>query len=72
MLRPAEQLYHTAEDRYEMNNLASDAGQAERKQRLAKALEEWMVLQDDPGVNQDTQTSLQSARRGQHRYYPGR
>ncbi|MCP4169385.1 MAG: heparan N-sulfatase, partial [Fuerstiella sp.] len=72
MLRPAEQLYHTATDPYEMKNLAGDTSQSERRQRFADALKRWMTSQGDPGVEQDTQTSLQSARRGQHRYYPGK
>jgi len=72
MLRPAEQLYHTAKDGYEMNNVAADPSLAERKQRLAVALEKWMTDQGDPGVDQDTGPSLQAARRDQHRYYPGK
>ncbi len=71
MLRPTEELYHTAKDNYEMNNLAPDRALSKRKQQLASALELWMKSQGDPGIPQDTMKSLQAARKGNHLYAPG-
>ena len=70
MSRPAEQLYHTAEDAYEMQNLASDTALAERRQLLSSELDRWLASQGDPGVEQDTLESLQASRKGQHRFVP--
>jgi uncharacterized sulfatase len=70
MLRPAEELYHTAEDPYEMRNLAGDAAHAEVKARLSAELERWMVAQGDPGVAQDSRESHQAAKEGRHRFVP--
>ena len=68
--RPAEQLYDTAADPYELTNLA-DAGQhADLKARLAEELGRWMASQGDPGAKQDTHEALQAARQGKHLYYP--
>lgn len=70
MLRPEEQLYHTAADRYELTNLASDSNLAERKAILSAELDRWMTAQGDPGTPQDTRESLQAARKGHHRFFP--
>ncbi|MEQ9411629.1 MAG: sulfatase [Fuerstiella sp.] len=70
MLRPPEQLYHTAADPYEMTNLIDDHGLTERKKHLAAELKRWMDAQGDPGVAQDTMESLQAARKGQHLFGP--
>ena len=72
MRRPAEQLYHTAEDPYEMSNLAGSAAVAERQERLSAELDRWMEEQGDPGVAQDTEEALQAARKGKHLYGPGK
>jgi uncharacterized sulfatase len=69
-LRPPEQLYHTADDPYEMKNLAADAVSGGVKTRLATELDRWMSLQGDPGAPQDTLESLTAARRGEHRFVP--
>jgi len=69
-LRPPEQLYHTAEDPYEMKNLAGDAASEDIQSRLADELDRWMASQGDPGTPQDTLESLTAARRGQHRFFP--
>ena len=69
-LRPPEQLYHTAEDPYEMKNLAADAASEDIKSSLATALDRWMVSQGDPGAAQDTFESLTAARQGKHRFIP--
>ena len=70
MRRPAEQLYLTAEDSYEMKNLAGDAEHAKTKSRLSVALDAWMKSQTDPGAQVDTVKALQAARRGEHLYGP--
>ncbi|UCG47748.1 MAG: sulfatase [Phycisphaerales bacterium] len=68
MHRPAEQLYHTAEDPYELNNLADDPGAAGIKARLSAELDRWMKQQGDPGAPQDTHEAIEAARRGEHKY----
>lgn len=68
--RPAEQLYHTAEDPYEMRNLAEDSEWQSRKATLRKQLHQWRRSQGDPGPPLDTKEALQAARQGKHLYYP--
>jgi len=68
--RPAEELYHTAKDNYEMENLAGDPKFSEIKQRLRSQLSDWMTSQGDPGAPQDTAEALQAARKGKHLYRP--
>ncbi len=70
MSRPAEELYHTRDDRYEMNNLADDPKFAGIKQRLSTELDRWLKSQGDPGAAMDTHKALQAARRGNHLYFP--
>jgi uncharacterized sulfatase len=71
MRRPAEQLYLTAEDPYELKNVAGDAAYSKTKAKLSAALDAWMKSQGDPGVAVDTVEALQAARRGQHLHGPG-
>ena len=70
MRRPAEQLYLTAEDPYELRNLAADPVYHTPKSRLSAALDAWMTSQSDPGPPVDTVKALQSARRGKHLHGP--
>ncbi len=70
MSRPAEQLYHTAEDPYEMTNLAGDPAASAVKSRLSDELDRWMNSQGDPGAPQDTQEAIKAGRRGAHLYGP--
>ena len=70
MHRPAEQLYHTANDAYEMNNLATEEAQAPRLKRMRAELDRWMKTQGDPGVPVDTQKAIQAARQDKHLYGP--
>ena len=70
MRRPAEQVYHTASDPYEMNNLADDPKVADIKSRLSAELDRWMAAQGDPGAEQDTAESHQAAKKGKHRFRP--
>ncbi|MBN2128517.1 MAG: sulfatase [Sedimentisphaerales bacterium] len=68
MTRPAEELYHTAQDPYEMTNLADDPAAADIKAPLSAELDRWMKQQGDPGAPQDTSEAIQAARRGKHLY----
>jgi len=70
MHRPAEQLYHTADDPFEMSNLAGDKDNSAVLSKLSKELDRWMASQGDPGISQDTQESIGAARRGKHRFIP--
>ncbi len=66
--RPEFQLYHTAEDPYEMNNLAGRPKQAVREKRLREELQRWMQQQNDPGIPLDTEKAIQAAGQGKHLY----
>ncbi|MGI9242657.1 MAG: sulfatase family protein [Verrucomicrobiales bacterium] len=66
--RPAEALYHTRSDPFEMENLAGDSAHEAIKLKLAAELDRWMEEQGDPGAEQDSQEALQAARRGKHLY----
>ena len=68
MSRPEEQLYHTVEDSYEMQNLAKDSGYEDTRSRLSKALDEWMKAESDPGAAVDTVEALKASRQGKHMY----
>jgi len=68
--RPAEELYHTADDPYEMTNLATEAKYAEIKQKLAAEMDRWLREQGDPGIPQDTHEAHQAAKQGNHVYFP--
>ena len=66
MRRPAEQLYHTAEDPYEMSNLAGTPEFSEIQKKLSMELDRWMKRQGDPGAPQDTQRAHKAAKEGKH------
>ena len=72
MYRPAEQLYNTAKDPYEMINLIDDDDPeiSAVKARLSAELDRWMRAQGDPGAPQDTHEAIEAARRGKHMYGP--
>ena len=70
MRRPAEELYHTAEDAHELVNLIDKPEHAEIKAKLAAALDRWLVEQNDPGAAQDVPEVHQAAKRGEHVYFP--
>ena len=70
MRRPAEQLYRTAQDPYEMKNLADDPNHKAVKQELRAELDRWLESQGDPGAPQDTQKALNAARQGKHLFGP--
>lgn len=67
--RPAEQLYHTAEDPFEMKDLAEDPQYAEIKAKLSSELDRWLTEQGDPGIPQDTKGAHQAAKQGKHVYF---
>lgn len=69
--RPAEELYHTSEDRYEMTNLAADPAHAGTKARLAAELDRCLKDQMDPGVPLDTPAAHEAADHGKPSF-PGK
>jgi len=68
MLRPAVELYHTATDPYEMNNLASEPAHQKAREELSAALDRWMEEEADPGAALDTTEALEASRQGKHLY----
>ncbi|MBI1371638.1 MAG: sulfatase-like hydrolase/transferase [Phycisphaera sp.] len=66
--RPAEQLYNTSLDPYEMVNLADDPKHAAIKAKLSAELDRWLKAQGDPGVAQDTQEAYEASKHGNHLY----
>lgn len=70
MHRPAEQLYRTTDDPFEMDNLAGDPSNSAILKRLSDELDRWMKSQGDPGIPQDTMESISAARQGKHRFFP--
>ena len=63
MHRPAEELYRTSDDPFELANLADDPQYAEVKARLAAELDRWMHEQGDPGIALDTREAWTARRR---------
>lgn len=70
MHRPAEAIYHTASDPYELENLADTESVKTVMRELSDELDRWLKSQGDPGVEQDTPETHQAAKRGQHRFRP--
>lgn len=68
MKRPAEQLYRTSDDPYEMTNLVGDSRYAKIKAELSRALDHWLHDQNDPGVPLDTREAHAAAKKGKHIY----
>lgn len=68
MRRPAEELYHTAEDPHHLNNLAADPAYSAIKNRLAEVLSDWMRTEDDPGAALDTREAFQARREAAARW----
>lgn len=66
--RPAEALYRTASDPYELENLIDDEGSKATVERLRTELDRWLVSQGDPGIDQDTIETHRAAKQGRHRY----
>lgn len=70
MRRPAVELYHTADDPFELTNLAGQASLSDVQSKLSNELDRWMQAQGDPGIPQDTWEALKAARQGMHLYGP--
>lgn len=70
MMRPPEELYHTAADPYEMTNLVSDPQYAPIKERLSAELDRWLASQGDPGASIDTYRALRDAKAGHPDFAP--
>ncbi len=68
MKRPAEQLYRTSEDAYELVNLAGDPRYAAVKAKLSRELDNWLHDQRDPGIPVDTREAHEAAKKGMHLY----
>jgi uncharacterized sulfatase len=66
MHRPAEQLYETKSDPFELTNLANDADLAVVRDRMAAELDRFLVDQRDPGIALDSLEAINAARRGKH------
>lgn len=66
--RPAEELYHTAEDPGERTNLAGHPDHAEIQKKLSAELDRWRAAQNDPGIPLDTPEAHDAAKRGQHSF----
>ncbi|WP_193214788.1 sulfatase family protein [Luteolibacter marinus] len=71
MRRPAEHLHHTAEDRFEMTNLADNPDYQAIKERLSAALDRQLADQLDPGVPIDTPEAHRAAASGKPAF-PGK
>jgi uncharacterized sulfatase len=67
MKRPAEELYDSQQDPYELNNVAGDSQYADIKKRLSGELDRWMKEQNDPGAVLDTQERLTLSRQSAKR-----
>lgn len=61
MKRPAEELYHTASDPFELNNLSNDPAHAEIKTQLSQHLDAQLKAQGDPGLPLDTPKAHKAA-----------
>ena len=68
--RPAEELYHTEKDEFELKNQANNPEFKALKAELKDELEKWMAESGDPGIALDTQKALKAAQKGQHIYKP--
>ncbi|MGD9856900.1 MAG: sulfatase [Planctomycetaceae bacterium] len=68
--RPAEQLYRTANDPYELTDLADDPSAATIQHELSTELDRWLQSQGDPGAPLDTPEAHQAAREGKHAFGP--
>lgn len=70
MHRPAEAIYHTASDPYELQNLADTDSARAVMHELSRELDRWLESQGDPGLEQDTTETHRAAKRGEHRFLP--
>lgn len=68
MQRPADQLYDTQSDPFELNNLAVSDDHQQILFSLKAELIRWRNDQGDPGIPQDTMEALSAARNLNHLY----
>ena len=68
--RPAEELYHTAKDKYELSNEAENPEYQALKANLKKELKKWLAESGDPGIELDTPEARLAAREDRHIYKP--
>lgn len=68
MKRPAEELYRTSDDSYELVNVAGDPRYAVVKNELSRELDRWLHDQNDPGLPVDTREAHTAAKNGKHIY----
>lgn len=68
MKRPAEQLYRTSNDAYELVDLAGDPRYGAIKAELSRELDHWLHDQNDPGIPLDTREAHAAAKKGNHMY----
>lgn len=66
--RPAEELYRTSGDPFELTNLAGDSRHSAIKETLSRELDQWMHDQNDPGIPMDTREAHAAAKKGKHIY----
>ena len=64
--RPPVSFYNTAQDPYEMNDLAGDPKYSDQINIMKKELLTWMKVEGDPGVELDTPEAHQAAKEGRH------
>ena len=64
--RPPLSFYNTANDPYEMNDLAGDPKYADKINIMKKELLSWMKREGDPGVLLDSPKAHQAAKEGKH------
>lgn len=68
MKRPAEELYHTTSDPFELKNLIDDPALSAIQAELGQQLDRWMSDQNDPGMPLDTNEAHKAAKQFQHKY----
>lgn len=69
--RPAEELYYTLQDEYEMNNFINNTEHEKVREELKSELNRWLKEEGDPGIAQDTHEAHKAAARGKHLYKSG-
>ena len=70
--RPPVELYHTAEDPHQLNNLAGNPAYDSVKTRLRRALEDWQRRQDDPGTALDSREAMRERREATQLWQEGK
>lgn len=66
MMRPGEELYQHATDKFERNNLVQNTKLTTTREHLSAQLEKWMKAQGDPGASIDSKEAFNAQRKGNH------